>query len=287
VVAPAVVVVIAAAIAVGLVLHGSSGAGPYKLSALQRQENVARGQVAAWVAQQVSRTSKIACDQPTCSALAGRGFPARNLTVLRPTSQYPYGCALVLQTAYVRSLFGQALGNDVAPVVVATFGKGGAQIAVRVIAPHGVAAYQKSLATDLANRKVIGADLMASSQIAEPAQARAQMSAGLVDTRLMVAITVLAADHPVDIVDFGNLGPGATAGVPLRYADLAEQDAAAHMSNPAYLEWMRSAVNSLPANFRALRVQTVHEDGGIAVLRVEYSAPSPLGVFAPAGGNPG
>jgi len=59
------------------------------------------------------------------------------------------------------------------------------------------------------------------------------------------------------------------------------------MSNPAYLEWMRSAVNSLPANFRALRVQTVHEDGGIAVLRVEYSAPSPLGVFAPAGGNPG
>jgi hypothetical protein len=285
VVAPAVVVVIAAAIAVGLVLHGSSGAGPYKLSALQRQENVARGQVAGWVAQQVSTTSKIACDQPTCSALAGRGFPARNLTVLSSTSQYPYGCALVLQTAYVRSLFGQALGNDVAPVVVATFGKGGAQIAVRVIAPHGVAAYQKSLAADLANRKQVGADLIASSQIAASPSARAQLSAGLVDTRLMIGIVGLATDdHPVSIVSFGNLGSGASAGVPLRYADLAEQDAAAHMSSPAYVQWLRSAANGLPAAFRPIRVENVQEGAGVTVLRLEYSAPSPLGVLMPPGG---
>jgi hypothetical protein len=287
VVAPAVVVVIAAAVAVGLVLHGSSGAGPYKLSALQREENVARDQVAGWVAQQVSPTSKIACDQPTCSALAGRGFPARNLTVLSSTSLYPVGCALVLQTAYVRSLFGQALGNDVAPVVVATFGKGGAQIAVRVIAPHGAAAYQQALATDLADRKQAGAALVTSSQIAASAEAKAQMSAGLVDGRLTIAITALASGHPVDIIDFGNLGPGASAGVPLRYADLAEQDAAAHMSSPAYLQWMKSVINSLPTSYRPLRAQTVRESGGVDVLRVEYSAPSPLGVFAPAGGNPG
>jgi hypothetical protein len=282
VVAPAVVVVIAAAIAVGLVLHGSSGAGPYKLSALQRQENVARGQAAAWVAQQVSRTSKIACDQPTCSALAGRGFPARNLTVLRPTSPYPQGCALVLQTAYVRSLFGQALGNDIAPVVVATFGKGGAQIAVRVIAPHGAAAYQQALAADLAIRKQAGAAIASSPQVTASAAVKAQMSAGLVDTRLMVAITALAPDHPIDIVALGNLGPGASSAVPLRYADLAENGTAAHMNNLAYVGWMRSVISALPPAFRALRTETMQEHG-VAVLRIEYSAPSPLGVLGPTG----
>jgi hypothetical protein len=288
VVAPAIVVVIAAAIAVGLVLHGSSGAGTYKLSPLQRQENVARGQAAAWVAQQVSTTSKIACDQPTCSALASHGFPARNLTVLSGNSGYPRNCTLVLQTAYVRSLFGESLGNQIAPIVVATFGKGGAQIAVRVVAPQGAAAYRASLAADLTYWKQnLAAILGGSRQIAASAAARTQMATGLVDPRLILAITALAGQsHPLDIVDFGNLGEGAITGVPFRYADLAEDGPAAHMSNPAYLRWMLSVLNSLQGPLRALRTTRVQLPGGVTVLRVEYSAPSPLDVLAPPqGGN--
>ncbi len=49
------------------------------------------------------------------------------------------------------------------------------------------------------------------------------MATGFVDPRLILAITALAGQsHPLDIVDFGNLGEGAITGVPFRYADLAE-----------------------------------------------------------------
>jgi hypothetical protein len=277
---PAVVVVLAAAIVAVIVLRGSGGSSPYRLSALQRLENRVRGEAAAWVYAQVSPTAVIACDPPTCTALRNQGVRAP-LTTLTNNSSYPLGSALVIQTANVRSLFGSSLDNY-APVVIATFGSGNAQIEVRVIAPDGAAAYQKSLATDLASRKLAGAALVASSQISASPAARAEMSAGLVDPRLMIAITDLAGDHPVDIVDFGNLAQGASPGVPLRYVDLAADGAPAHMNGRAYVQWMLSVLSSLPADYRVLRTVQLLEHGE-EVLRIECSAPSPLGMLGPTG----
>ena len=45
--------------------------------------------------------------------------------------------------------------------------------------------------------------------------------AGRVDSRLLLALALLAGREPVDIVRFGTPGPGASSGVPLRVADLA------------------------------------------------------------------
>ena len=61
------------------------------------------------------------------------------------------------------------------------------------------------------------------------AEAKRQLLAGAPDSRLLVAIATLASKKPIDILDFGNVPPGADPTIPLRYADLAESDQAAHL----------------------------------------------------------
>ena len=157
-----------------------------------------------------------------CAALEARGLPARDLLVLGPLSPDPRRSDLVVETAAVRALFGTSLDPAWAPAVLASFGSGSAGITVRVVASHGAVAYQTALAGDLAARKAAGARLLADRRITVPATARAQLTAGLVDLRLLSALTALSRHLPVSLVDFGNVGPGASAGVPFRFADLSQ-----------------------------------------------------------------
>ena len=141
---------------------------------------------------------------------------------------------LVVETATVSELFGSSLAIAWAPAVLASFGSGTGAITVRVVAPHGAAAYQAALNADLANRKTSGAALLNDSQVAVSAAARSQLLAGQVDLRLLLALAWVAGHEPIFIVRFGNLGPGASPHVPLGFADLAESIPAAHMDTAAY-----------------------------------------------------
>ena len=44
---------------------------------------------------------------------------------------------------------------------------------------------------------------------------------------------------------------------------------------------MFSFLHAQHSPFRPARVQTVHLAGGVAVLRIEFTAPSPLGLLGP------
>jgi hypothetical protein len=106
-----------------------------------------------------------------------------------------------------------------------------------------------------------------------------------VDGRLLVTIAQMAAAHPMFIVDFGSPAPGAAPGIPLRQADLAEDAHARHRAGHAISAWyVRAMLAFLRAQhgpFRPARVQSVHLPDGAAVLRIEFTAPSPLGLLAP------
>lgn len=281
--AAAIVIVAAGAVAVALSLGTTPTATTPKVSSLERQEAANRVQAAAWVSQQVSRTAVVACDQLMCSALVSHGFPQGKVRVLGSTTPYPLSSQLVVETASVRGLYGSSFSSDYASTVIAAFGSGEAQISIRMIAPHGAAAYQRALNADVRSRQQTGAELLGSNQITTSAAAKFEMGSGNVDTRLLVAIFAVASVHPIDIVAFGNLAEGASPGVPLRYADLAENDKAAHMSAAAYVRSMLSTLTSVPAQYRPMRTETVKLSGGLVVLRIEFSAPSPLGVLAPKG----
>ena len=232
-----------------------------------RHEAAVRGEAATWVAQQVSQGVAVSCDQAMCAALEARGFPQHDLLVLGPVSLDPRHSDVVVETSAVRALFGTSLDQAWAPAVLASFGSGSAGITVRVVAAHGTVAYQTALAGELAAGKAAGASLLADRRISVPAPARAQLTAGLVDPRLLSALTALSRHLPVSIVQFGNIGTGASAGVPFRFADLSQAGQA---------DQTRSYLNGLKGTLRPVRTVPVVLPDGQAVLRVEFTAPSPL-----------
>jgi hypothetical protein len=240
------------------------GAGPARHGAAVRVE------AAAWVAQQISRGVAVSCDQAMCAALEARGFAQHDLLVLGPVSPDPRHSDVVVETSAVRALFGTSLDQAWAPAVLASFGSGSADITVRVVAAHGTVAYQTALAGAVAAGKAAGASLLADRRVSVPAPARAQVTAGLVDLRLLSALTALSRHQPVSIVQFGNIGTGASAGVPFRFADLSRAAQAGQADRT------RSYLNGLKGALRPVRTVPVVLPDGQAVLRVEFTAPSPL-----------
>jgi hypothetical protein len=270
----------------------SGSAAPPRQGAATRHEAAIRGQAAAWVAQQVSRGVAVSCDRVMCAALEARGLPARDLLVLGPSSRDPRSSAVVVETGAVRALFGTSLDRAWAPAVVASFGSGAAGITVRVVASHGAVAYQTALAGDMAAAKAAGARLLADPRISVQTSARSQLTAGLVDLRLLSALTALSRQLPVSVVGFGNVGPGVSAGIPLRYADLnpmtpatprgpttptSPANQAGGLTQAGYARSVRSALSGLDTSFRLVRTVPVVLPDGQAVLRVEFTVPSPLG----------
>ena len=238
-----------------------------------------RTQAVTWIAAQVGRDVSVACDPVACSGLAAHGFPTSNLTVIQPTAPDPYGSVLVVATAAIRNQFGSKLDTVYAPQVIASFGAGPTRIDIRVIAPLGPAAFREALSADLAARKSSGAQLLHNSRIIVSAAARHQLAAGLVDERLLTTLAFLAGQHPVDVVGFGGVAPGASPGVPTRIVYLAESDAAAHQSGTAFLQAIESALRSQNPPYVPLSVGTVQLAGAQPVLQVEFAAPSPLGLL--------
>jgi hypothetical protein len=228
-----------------------------------------RNQAAAWVAQQVSSSAQVSCDPSMCSELKAHGV--RNVLALEPKAPDPAG-TIVVATALVRSEFSDVA--TYAPGVIASFGTGSGRIDIRQASQGGPAVFEKALRTDQQERKTVENTLANSLQIVASSQARKQLADGQVDSRLGTLIEGMATElpQPVHILSFGDLAPGATAGLPLRSATL---------------------VGSLPA-LRALRTFALGQKGDYCpsytdltkagkqhVLVVEFNAPILLGLFSP------
>ena len=282
----AVVALVAAAV-IALVLSGRSTPGQSvgQGSHARGAGAAVRRRAAAWVAGQVNRTAVVACDPVMCQALRSQGVLASRLYRLGPQTTSPLRSQVIVATAVVREQFGSLLGSVYAPAVLASFGAGPDRIDIRQTAQHGAANYRAMLRADLANRRAWGNELLRSNRIAVTLAARRQLAAGQVDSRLMLVIAQMAAAHPIYIVDFGRAAPGAAPDMPLRQADLAEDvHVPHHLDRAASAGYVRSMVSLLRAQhgeFRPAYFRTVHLPGGAAVLRIEFTAPSPMGLLGP------
>jgi hypothetical protein len=269
------VIAVLAAGSVALFGHITTAAGQRASAAALRAEMATRNLAAAWVFQQVSRTAKVSCDPAMCVTLEAHGIPKADLLELRPGTATPLGSDVIVATAPVRSQFGSVLDSVYAPVVIASFGSGGERITIRVIAPDGAANYRSALAADMLARKASGAQLLLSTRITASAAASKQLAAGQVDLRLLYAIAYMASQQPVDIVAFGDSPPGASAGIPLRSADLTEADGTASL---AELQAMLAGLRGQHALSAGVQAEIVRLAGGRTVLQIEFAAPSPLGL---------
>jgi hypothetical protein len=233
---------------------------------------------ANWVSQQVSNSVTVACDPLMCAALEARGVPSARLLVLRTGTASPRGAGVIVATPAVRSQFGSRLDSEYAPLVLAGFGSGPGQVNVQVVAPDGATAYRAALRQDQAARKMAGTQLLANKQIGVSSQARAQLSVGAVDSRLLILLPALAATHPVQVLAFGGAAPEAGPGAPLSSADLSGSGQAAGMTDAAYQRWLTSFIHAQLAHFTGN--VTVVRQGGQTVVRVQFARPSPLGLLA-------
>jgi hypothetical protein len=282
----AVVALVAAGL-IALVLSGrsTSGSGVGQGSPARGAGAAVRKRAAAWVAGQVSRAAVVACDPVMCQVLRSHGVPAGRLYPLGPQTTSPLRSQVIVATPAVRAQFGNVLSSVYAPAVLASFGFGPDRIDIRETAQHGAAAYRSTFNADLADRKASGAQLLQSGRIAAGAIARRELAEGEVDGRLLLAIAQMAATHPMFIVDFGAPAPGAALGMPLRQADLAEdahaRRRAGHVVSAGYVRSMVSFLHAQHGAFRPARVQTVHLADGATVLRIQFTAPSPLGLLGP------
>ena len=234
------------------------------------------GTAATWVVRQVSRDAVIGCDPGMCRLLQAHGFPAGSLLALRPGAPGLHFCDVIVATPAMGKLLSSRLELEDAPAVIAGFGSGPARIDIRAVAPRGAAAYRAALSADWAARRKAAAQLVKSPRIHTGGAARQELLAGKVDSRLLITLAALAVSYPVNVVGFSDAGPGAAAGTPLREMEIAGTGSPAYRA--AELRHIRSSVLAQHSVFLPAHASLVRLAGGI-VLRIEFGAPSPLGLL--------
>jgi hypothetical protein len=276
----------AGAISIALIRSGPAPVGPAPTPASSRAPTPAPIQraaaahmaAAAWIAAQVSTDAIVSCDPQMCRVLAAHRIPAGRLQPLGGSNSAPLGSDLIVSTAAVRSEFGAQLASVYAPAVLASFGTGSAKTAVRVVAPDGGLAYRRGLRADVAARATAGSLLLDNPGLRSSDAARPALAAGRVDSRLLSVFAALATMYRVQVVDFAAPAPGASAGMPLRTADIAPAGPGTrHDSN--VMAAMARYLRNQQATFQPEHITVVRLASGQRVLRVEYGAPSPFNVL--------
>ena len=194
--------------------------------------------------------------------------------VLKPGGGEPLRSHVIVVTPTVTKMVGTEFLTADAPATIASFGSGSRQVSVRVIYPQGAAAYAAALRQDIAQRKANEVTLLENQRVTARPAARRQLQGGQVDSRLLLTLGQLASQQRLSIVTFGDRGPGASPGVPLRSADLAVTGDAA-----ARARQMASFAHQLKDFFASARIRAVRLANGQEVVQVAFAAPSPFEVL--------
>jgi hypothetical protein len=252
---------------------GAAAAARARAVAARAQAAAVRAQAATWIADQVDGDETIACDPSMCTALSAHGVAASRLVSLPPSASGAPGADIVAASGSTHAWLSAA-----APTLLASVGSGASLIEVRAVYPGGAAAYQAALRSDLAARRSAGTQLMHSRRIEVGAQGAGQLAAGEVDTRLLATLAVLAAQHSWRVIAFGAASPG----VPLTEAPYRQIIIAATDGGRGTAD-LTAALALLRAQYglyQPAQVTTVRLAGGQPGLRIDFAAPSPLGLLA-------
>jgi hypothetical protein len=257
---------------------GAAAAARARAAAVRAQAAAVRAQAATWIAGQVGGDETIACDPSMCTALSAHGVAASRLVSLPPSASGAPDADIVAASGSTHAW----LSAD-APTLLASVGSGASLIEVRAVYPGGAAAYQAALRSDLAARRSAGTQLMHSRRIEVGAQGAGQLAAGEVDTRLLATLAVLAAQHSWRVIAFGDASPGVPlTEAPYRQIIITATDGG---HGTAGLTAALALLRAQYGLYQPAQVTTVRLAGGQPGLRIDFSAPSPLGLLA--GSTPG
>jgi hypothetical protein len=253
---------------------GGQGAGADAL----KTAAAARAAAARWLVQQAASDAIVSCDPQMCAAAQQAGLPASQLQVLGTGTSGPLSSDLLVATAAVRQEFGTRLASVYAPDVLASFGTGSVQVAIRVVAPDGAAAYAASLRADQAARVSAGKQLLRNPRIHVSSPALPALANGQVDARLLTVFAALATLHSVRVLGFAAAPAGASAGLPLRTAVITPAGPGTRQ-RPNSLASLASFLRAQLPPYHPATITQFRLPGGGSALRVEFAAPSPLGLL--------
>ena len=126
--------------------------------------------------------------------------------MLQPGVRLPSSGALVVATPAVRAQYGAGLVAT-APEVIAAFGSGPQAVQVRVVVPGGQAAYSAAASSAIASGRSAGLKLIGDGKVRVHPAARLDLTAGLVDQRLLTVLQGLGTRYSIDIYSFADGGP--------------------------------------------------------------------------------
>ena len=204
-------------------------------------------------------------------ALKAHGVPSLDLRPLAPNASSLLDSQVVVATATIRKQFGSSLTSVYAPAMLSSFGSGNSRVDVRLIAPHGAAAFMQQFRADQKERKTAASALLTLGSIALSSSARIQLASGQVDSRMIVLLDYLAPAFRLNVMTFGDSGPGATSGMPLRSLTLT--------GRPANLRSVLTYVRTHETAPYLPEYTQLTKHRGTPELVIEFSAPSPLGLF--------
>ncbi len=253
--------------------HATARTAEHPSSAALTAAADTRHQAAVWIAAQVSHATIVACDPLMCAALQQRGFPAADLAPIGAGSGDPLGAGIVVATLAVRSQLGPRLAQVYAPGVIASFGAGASLVQVRVVPAGGAAAYVPAQLADLKARKTGGIELAGNKAVNAPAQVKAELTTGQVDVRLLITLAALTHTSRLQIASFSDGGPGAGVSAPLREATLVAP-------TKSYLQQLLTFLQAQRPPLLASLAE--HPVGNATEVQIEYTAPSPTGLFGTA-----
>lgn len=130
--------------------------------------------------------------------------------------------------------------------------------------------------------------MLHSPRVRMSAAAWRQVLAGRVDSRLLITIVSITGPDsvepvPLTVVAFGDPGPGAGAGSPLRYAELAPTGNTGPASSAFTVRQMIRYLDQQQPPYTPAWASMARLPSGQAVLRLEFAAPTPLGLLAGGG----
>ncbi len=117
----------------------------------------------------------------------------------------------------------------------------------------------------------LGRQLAGNKNIDAPAEARAELDSGQVDSRLLITLAALAHKARVQIDGFSDAGPGAGAIGPLRLLTVTTSSATYLRQLLAFLDAQR------PPLLAGISQQ--HE-GRTTTIQIRFTAPSPIGLLS-------
>jgi hypothetical protein len=264
------------------------------LTAAQKQAQAAAARAAAanstaaatWIAAQVSEQIVIGCDPATCAAILSAGYGNGGEVVLQPGVRLPSSGALVVATPAVRAQYGAELVAT-APELIAAFGSGPQAVQVRVVVPGGQAAYSAAASSAIAAGRSAGLKLIGEGKVRVHPAPRLDLTAGLVDQRLLTVLQGLGTRFSIDIYSFADGGP--VAGSPVTGSPVTGSPVAGSPGNGSSVPYRLAQIvgltrrevvgavkllKALPNESRpALAVAHLH--GGKYGLTIRFKAPSP------------